>query len=42
MIYPSDYAPGAILDNAHWGKFAVVAVGGISSRRKDMFYGFRD
>lgn len=27
MIYPSDYTPRAILDNALWGKFAVVAVG---------------
>ena len=27
MIYPSDYAPRAVLDNAHWGKFAMVAVG---------------
>jgi hypothetical protein len=27
MIYPSDYAPRAILENANWGKYAVVAVG---------------
>lgn len=39
MIYPSDYAPRAILDNANWGKFAVVAVGATSSKQKKFFYG---
>jgi hypothetical protein len=32
MIYPSDYAPRAILDNVHWGKFAAVAVGASASK----------
>ncbi len=39
MIYPSDYAPRAILDNANWGKFAVVAVGSTTSGRKNLFNG---
>ena len=39
MIYPSDYAPRAILDNANWGKFAVVAVGNATNGRKNLFHG---
>jgi len=39
MIYPSDYAPRAILDNANWGKFAVVAVGSKSNGRSNLFNG---
>jgi len=39
MIYPSDYAPRAILDNANWGKFAVVAVGATSNTRMNLLYG---
>jgi len=39
MIYPSDYAPRAILDNANWGKFAVVAVGTTSNARKNLLFG---
>lgn len=39
MIYPSDYAPRAILDNANWGKFAVVAVGSTASERSSLFRG---
>lgn len=39
MIYPSDYAPRAILDNANWGKFAVVAVGSSASGRNNLFHG---
>ena len=39
MIYPSDYAPRAILDNANWGKFAVVAVGTTSNTRKNLLFG---
>ena len=39
MIYPSDYAPRAILDNANWGKFAVVAVGARGNEPKHLFYG---
>lgn len=36
MIYPSDYVPRAILDNAHWGKYAVVAVGSTANARKKL------
>lgn len=39
MIYPSDYAPRAILDNAHWGQFAVVAIGSTGSKEKLFFDG---
>jgi nucleotide-binding universal stress UspA family protein len=39
MIYPSDYAPRAILDNANWGKFAVVAVGTTANTRKNLLFG---
>lgn len=39
MIYPSDFAPRAILDNANWGKFAVVAVGSTSNPRKNLLFG---
>lgn len=39
MIYPSDYAPRAILDNANWGKFAVVAVGTTANARKNLLFG---
>jgi hypothetical protein len=39
MIYPADFAPRAILDNANWGKFAVVAVGTTSNTRKNMLFG---
>lgn len=39
MIYPSDFAPRAILDNANWGKFAVVAVGTTSNTRKNLLFG---
>ena len=39
MIYPSDYAPRAILDNANWGKFAVVAVGTTANMRKNLLFG---
>jgi len=36
MIYPSDYAPRAILENANWGKYAVVAVGSTANGRKKL------
>lgn len=36
MIYPSDYVPRAILDNANWGKYAVVAVGSTANARKKL------
>jgi len=39
MIYPSDYAPRAILDNANWGKFAVVAVGAPDNSVKNFLNG---
>ena len=39
MIYPSDFAPRAILDNANWGKFAVVAVGTTSNSHKNLLFG---
>lgn len=39
MIYPADFAPRAILDNANWGKFAVVAVGSTSNPRKNLLFG---
>lgn len=39
MIYPSDYAPRAILDNANWGKYAVVAVGTTANARKNLLFG---
>jgi nucleotide-binding universal stress UspA family protein len=39
MIYPSDYVPRAILDNANWGKFAVVAVGTTANMRKNLLFG---
>ena len=39
MIYPSDYVPRAILDNANWGKFAVVAVGTTANTRKNLLFG---
>lgn len=39
MIYPSDYAPRAILENANWGKFAVVAVGSSGPKQKKFFEG---
>ena len=39
MIYPSDYAPRAILDNANWGKFAVVAVGNSAGARSNPLHG---
>lgn len=38
MIYPSDYAPRAILDNANWGKFAVVAVGSTGGSKGKKFF----
>lgn len=39
MIYPSDFVPRAILDNANWGKYAVVAVGTTSNTRKNLLFG---
>ncbi len=36
MIYPSDYVPRAILDNANWGKYAVVAVGSTANGRNKL------
>ena len=39
MIYPSDYVPRAIIDNANWGKFAVVAVGTTANVRKNLLFG---
>ena len=37
MIYPSDHVARAILDNANWGRFAVVAMGRSSGGLKHLF-----
>lgn len=39
MIYPSDNCRQAILDNANWGKFAIVAAGTTNNPRKRLLYG---
>ncbi len=39
MIYPSDHVHQAILDNANWGKFAVVATGTTKNPRKRLLFG---
>jgi hypothetical protein len=39
MIYPSDYTPRAILDNANWGKYAVVAVGNPGDANRNSLHG---
>lgn len=39
IIYPSDYVPRTILDNANRGKLAVVALGTTANMRKNLMFG---
>lgn len=39
MVYPSDHVPQAIMDNANWGKYAVVACGTTENPRKRLLTG---